>query len=223
MAGRMKKLINKLISGCQKAYQNTANIGEILLDILETIAICNYHKKTAIILLIDFSKAFDSISHDYIYESLKFFNFGEYFIKIVKTMLTGRTCTVMVDGYETKPFRIERGVPQGDTASPYLFILVLEILLLRIMLDDNVTKIKLTHPTHNKEDGGHLPIPPLQCFTDDMTCVIEETEKNLIMMKTILSGQEINEGKTRVIRIGDRLDSKHALTNKVKFIYTTNF
>ena len=96
--------------------------------ILETIAICNYHKKTAIILLIDFSKAFDSISHDYIYESLKFFNFGEYFIKIVKTMLTGRTCTVMVDGYETKPFRIERGVPQGDTASPYLFILVLEIL-----------------------------------------------------------------------------------------------
>ena len=35
---------------------------------------------------------------DYIYESLKFFNFGDYFIKIVRTMLTGRTCTVMIDG-----------------------------------------------------------------------------------------------------------------------------
>ena len=80
----------------------------------------------------------------------------------------------MVDGYETNPFRIERGVLQGDTTSPYLFILVLEILLLRIMLDDNVTKIQLTHLTHNKEDGGFLPIPPLQCFADDMTCVIEE-------------------------------------------------
>ena len=146
IAGRMKKLLSKLISGCQKAYQNTSNIGEIILDILETIAICNYHKKPAIILLIDFSKAFDSISHEYIYESLKFFNFGDHFIKIVKTMLTGRTCTVMIDGYETLPFNIERGVPQGDTASPYLFILVLEILLLRILLDDNVTKIKLSHP-----------------------------------------------------------------------------
>ena len=72
----MKKLLKKLISGCQKAYQNTANIGEFLLDIIETIAICNYHKKTAIILLIDFSKAFDSISHDYIYESLKFLTSG---------------------------------------------------------------------------------------------------------------------------------------------------
>ena len=38
------KLI-KLISGCQKAYQNTANIGEIILGIIETIALCNYHKK----------------------------------------------------------------------------------------------------------------------------------------------------------------------------------
>ena len=58
------------------------------------------------------------------------------------------------------------------------------------MLDDNVTKIKLTHPTHNKEDGGSLPIPPLQCFADDMTCVIEETEKNLVMMKMIFESFE---------------------------------
>ena len=47
---------------------------------------------------------------------------------------------------------------QGDTASAYLFILVLEILILRIILDDNVTKIKPTHPTQNKEDGGDLTL-----------------------------------------------------------------
>ena len=216
----MKKLLGKLISGCQKAYQNTANIGEIILDIIETIAICNHHKKPAAILLIDFSKAFDSISHNYIYESLSFFNFGDYFIKIVKTMLTGRTCTVMIDGFETKSFKIERCVPQGDTASPYLFILVLEILLLRILLDDNVTKIKLTHPTHKKEDGGDLNISPLQCFADDMTCVIEETEKNLLMMKKIfeeyaeLSGLEINEGKTKLIRIGAKMEDTNNSLNK---------
>ena len=72
-------------------------------------------------------------------------------------------------------------------------------------------------------------MPPLQCFADDMTCVIEETEKNLLMMKKIfesfadLSGLEINEGKTKVIRIGSKLDDKKPLTNLVKFVYDTEF
>ena len=49
------------------------------------------------------------------------------------------------------------------------------------------------------------------------------------MMKTIfesfagLSGLEINEGKTKVIRIGAKLDDNTPLTNKVKFIYANTF
>ena len=74
-AKRIKKHLGKLISGCQKAYQDTSNIGEIILNLLEIIAISNFHKKPGMILLnlIDFSKAFDSISHECIYESLTFF------------------------------------------------------------------------------------------------------------------------------------------------------
>ena len=62
-----------------------------------------------------------------------------------------------------------------------------------------------------------------------MTCVIEETEKNLLMMKKIfeeyaeLSGLEINESKTKIIWIVDRLDDISQLTNKVKFIYSKEF
>ena len=62
-----------------------------------------------------------------------------------------------------------------------------------------------------------------------MTVVIEETEKNLLMMKKIfegyaeLSGLEINEGKTKIIRIGDRHEDITPLTNKVKFAYATEF
>ena len=38
-----------------------------------------------------------------------------------------------------------------------------------------------------------------------------------------LSGLEINEGKTKVIRIGSKLDDKKPLTNLVKFVYDTEF
>ena len=81
--------------------------------------------------------------HKFIYEALEFFNFGNYFISVIKTMLNNRSCTIMIDGFETQQFKVERGVPQGDTASPYLFILVLEVLLLKIQLDPNLERIKL--------------------------------------------------------------------------------
>ena len=103
------------------------------------------------ILLIDFSKAFDSINHDYIYETLSFLNFGPKFIKIIRTMLNSRRCNIMIDGHKTEEFRILRGVPQGDTASPYIFIIVLEILLLRIKHDDKLTFLKFNHGGNNKQ------------------------------------------------------------------------
>jgi hypothetical protein len=62
-----------------------------------------------------------------------------------------------------------------------------------------------------------------------MTCVIEETEKNLVIMKQIfedfaaLSGLEINEGKTKIIRIGSKLEDKQLITNKVKLKYASEF
>ena len=101
VARRLKKLLGKLISGCQKAYQQTTNIGEIILDVIELIAISKFHKKPGMILLIDFSKAFDSINHEFIYETLEFLNFGPYFIKIIKTMLNSRKCNLMIDGFKT--------------------------------------------------------------------------------------------------------------------------
>ena len=90
VAKRIKEYLGKLISGCQKAYQNTSNIGKIILNVLEVIAISNFHKKPGMLLLIDFCKAFDSINHEFIYETLQFLDFGPYFIKIVKTMLNSR-------------------------------------------------------------------------------------------------------------------------------------
>jgi hypothetical protein len=78
-------------------------------------------------------------------------------------------------------------------------------------------------------DGGTVNIDPLQCFADDMTAIMEETEENLIQMKEIfeafkrLSGLEINEGKTKVIRIGANLDNITPKTTEVKFKYVTSF
>ena len=64
---------------------------------------------------------------------------------------------------------------------------------------------------------------PLKCFADDMTVIMEETTQNLKKMKEIfegffkISGLEINEKKTKVICIGDNLDSLEPITDEVNF------
>ena len=161
IARRLKKLLGKLISGCQKAYQQTTNIGGIILDVLELIAISKFHKKPGMILLIDFSKAFDSINCEFIYETLEFLNFGPYFIKIIKTMLNSKKCNMMIDGFKTEQFKILRGVPQGDTASPYIFIIVLEILLLRLKHDPDLKFLKFAVEGYTALDGGNLEVEPI--------------------------------------------------------------
>ena len=228
VALRLKPLLGKLISGCQKAYTNTANIGEIVLDTIEQIAISKFEQNPGIILLVDFSRAFDSISHSYIYETFSFLNFGNHFIGMIKTMLNKRSCNLMVDGYLTSSFKIERGVPQGDTASPYIFIIVLEILLLKLKNDPGIMKLNIL-PHDNPADNIDFNIDPLAVFADDLTLLMKETEDNLVRVRDIfknfakVSGLEINEDKTVIIRIGTRLEDLTPTTNKVRFKYTTSF
>ena len=228
VALRIKPLLGKLISGCQKAYTCTANIGEIVIDIIEQIAISKFEKNPGIILLVDFSRAFDSISHSYIYETFHFLNFGQHFISMIKTMLSKRCCNLMVDGFLTSSFNIDRGVPQGDSASPYIFIIVLEILLLKLKNDPGIIKLNIL-PHDKPEDNDDFNADPLAVFADDMTVLMKETTENLIRVRDIfkdfaaVSGLEINEDKTVIIRIGTKLDDLTPLTDQVGFQYTTSF
>ena len=102
-------------------------------------------------------------------------------------------------------------------------------LLLKIQLDPNLERIKLEVRNYKPEDGGNLNIPILQVFADDMTVVIKETVRNLTLIRNIfkdfseISGLEINEGKTKIIRFGTKLEDTQPITNEVKFIYTTKF
>ena len=77
-----------------------------------------------LIILIDFHKAFDSLSHKYINECLKMFNFGQSIRRWVSLFFCNRELT--------KKILLEQGVPQGDVVSPYIFILAVELLLIKI-------------------------------------------------------------------------------------------
>merc|ERR1711888_89379 len=82
---RIKPVVELLIGKQQKAYITSNNIGSCILSLVNLISHANKKKEAALILLIDFKKAFDSIDHTFIDQSLKLFGFGENVQKWIST------------------------------------------------------------------------------------------------------------------------------------------
>ena len=73
----------------------------------------NKKRIPAIILLIYFSKAFDSINHEYIQNVLSLYGFGPNILKWINKLFTGRETTVLMKGSFTESIKLRQGVPQA--------------------------------------------------------------------------------------------------------------
>ena len=82
------------------------------------------------------------MSHNFIIKTLKKFNFGENFIKWVKTICTGTKSFIKVNGYKTFEIDIERGVRQGCPLSALLYTLTAEVLAENIIKSKKIKGYK---------------------------------------------------------------------------------
>ena len=99
-------------------------------------------------MLVDFAKAFDSVSWKFMYSVLKFFGFGSSIIRWIQTFNTNIKATVLQSGFLSEFINIEKGCRQGDPIAAYLFIICAEILLLMINNNDSIRDIKIGDTTH---------------------------------------------------------------------------
>ena len=81
-----------------------------------------------LLLLIDFEKAFDTVELSFTDKCLKHFNFGASLKSRIKTFYCNISSSVCSNGHIPEFFKISRGVRQGDPLSPYLFLIIGEVL-----------------------------------------------------------------------------------------------
>ena len=88
IAERIKPVLNRIIHSDQKGFLQGRYIGEAVRSTYDTIEYAKSNNLSGAILLIDFSKAYDSLSHFFIKDSLRAFNFGESLCRWVDILIS---------------------------------------------------------------------------------------------------------------------------------------
>ena len=206
IANRIKKVLATLINNDQTGFIAGRYIGENIRLLFDIMEYAEENDIPGLFLLIDFEKAFDSISWNFLNNILKFFNFGESIQKWVKTFYNNIKSAVNQGGNLSEFFCIERGCRQGDPLSSYLFILCAEIMAIKIRENPKIKGIKVLHSEHE-----------ISQFADDTSVILDGSEESL--NETLLelewfkkiSGTKINFSKTQVIWIGSKQYSSDRL------------
>lgn len=74
-------------------------------------------------LMLDVEKAYDILEWDFIDLTLSKFNFPPIMKNWLMKCITSASFQVKVNGNTSTPWKASRGIRQGDTLSPYIFIL----------------------------------------------------------------------------------------------------
>ena len=217
IADRIKIVLDKLISKEQTGFMSGRYIGENTRLIYDILQITDKLDIPGLLLIIDFEKAFDSISWKFIEKVLNFLNFGESIKKWLKVFYNDISASVVQCGYLSEFFIVQRGCRQGDTLSPYIFLLCAEILTRMFKSNKDIKGIKIADTEYT-----------LSHFADDTTVMLDGSEKSLneslkeLNKFAAASGLKVNASKNRAVWIGSMKFSGETFNHRLKLDWTQN-
>ena len=147
-------------------------------------------------LKLDMSKAYDRVEWAFVEAIMRRLGFVEDWINLIMMCLKSVSYFVLINGEQHGYFKASRGIRQGDSLSPYLFLLCAEglsFLLRKVVMEKKISGVaasregpKLTH----------------LFFADDSLLFCQATMANCLAVSHILqqyemvSGQQLNRAKT---------------------------
>lgn len=218
IAQRIKNILEKIICTDQTGFIPGRYIGENTRLIFDLMHYVEENDIPGILLLVDFEKAFDTISWKFIDKALSFFNFGPSIKKWISVFQSNTLSAVIQAGCLSNFFKLERGCRQGDPISPYLFLICAEILSIKIKNNKNIKGIKI-----NKTE--YL----ISQYADDTVLILDGSENSLneaikeLNMFYALSGLKINLSKTQATWIGSKKYSIEKMCKNINLQWTTTF
>ncbi|GKV51190.1 hypothetical protein SLEP1_g57860 [Rubroshorea leprosula] len=188
LANRLKKVLHQVVGEQQTAFLSGRQLMDGVLIANEVIDEAKKKKRKTIMFKIDFEKAYDKVSWEFLEYMMQRMGFCDKWRKWIGECLRTSLVSVLVNGSPTRQFSVTKGLRQGDPLSPFLFLIIAEGLN---GLVSNATQKGLLEGV--KVGSRGLKLAHLQ-FADDTILFGEASEKNVLAMKGILRAFEIVSG-----------------------------
>jgi len=217
LANRLKRILPKFIVGNQSAFVKDRLLIENVL--LATELVKDYHKdsiSTRCAMKIDISKAFDSLQWSFLTHVLAAMNFPGEFIHWISLCMSTASFSIQVNGELAGYFRSARGLRQGCSLSPYLFVISMDVL--SRMLDKAAGAREFGYHPRCKTLGlTHL------CFADDLMILTDGKIRSVDGIVKVLNqfaaklGLKICMEKTTLYLAGVSDHSRQLMSSRYSF------
>ncbi|KAB2621987.1 hypothetical protein D8674_024169 [Pyrus ussuriensis x Pyrus communis] len=201
LANRLKVLLPKIISPSQNAFvagrqiQDCIGIAHEMFHYLKGRKARNRFEMG---IKLDMQKAYDRVEWDFLDAVMERMGFSSSWRSLINGCISSVKFAVLLNGQAGESFAPSRGLRQGDPLSPYLFILVGEVLskLIQGAVDQGrLEGVKI---------GGSGPVISHLFFADDTLLFLRADVKNCRNLRHMLdkfcvaSGQKVNLEKSSV-------------------------
>ena len=133
---------NNIIIDNQHGFRPGHSCTTQLISLIEDVSrAMDKHQQTDLILL-DFSKAFNTVPHHRLLTKLKYYRINITVCQWIQTWLTSRSQRVLVESESSESIPVTSGVPQGTVLGPLMFLLYINDITtnisspLRLFADD---------------------------------------------------------------------------------------
>lgn len=173
-------------AGFRKGYSTVDHIYTLEL-IIEKY---REQQKPLYLAFIDYKKAFDTVTHDSVWNSLTDQGVSEVYINVIRNLYCNNIGRIKLERLGPV-FPIMRGVRQGDPLSPTIFIAILETIFNKLNWTNFGINIQGKYLSHLR-------------FADDIVILSETSSQLQLMIETLQEtsaniGLEINPTKTRLM------------------------
>ena len=139
---RIRPAVDKVLRPNQNGFRENRSTSSHLLALRRLIEELRNHNQEAVLVFIDFKKAFDSIIRDKMFLILEAYGIPTETVNAIRTMYKDTSCIVSTSDGDTDPFNIVTGVLQGDPLAPFLFIICLDYAMRSSIVDSDGIVLK---------------------------------------------------------------------------------